>query len=161
MISTKDHGSSSEKLSSSMNKSTEVEVDEKSVNQDTTVHETGVKRALSSRVVSMVAIGGTIGSGLFIGTSEPLRIAGPVNALISYIFFGVLAYFVTQELGEMATHTPIAGSFCTFNTKYLSRSLGFATNWCYWFSWAVTFSIELFAVAQVIEYWTDAVPNWG
>ncbi|QPG77326.1 hypothetical protein FOA43_004735 [Brettanomyces nanus] len=109
----------------------------------------------------MIALGGTIGTGLFIGTATPLRDAGPVNTLIAYIFFGVMAYFVTQALGEMATHTPISGSFCVFNSRYISKAIGFSTNWCYWFSWAITFAIELFAVAQVIEYWTDAVPNWA
>ncbi|GMG37522.1 unnamed protein product [Ambrosiozyma monospora] len=125
------------------------------------VHETSVKRSLKPRHISMIALGGTIGTGLFIGTSAPLSEAGPVNTLISYLMFGVFAYFVTQSLGEMATHTPVSGSFCVFNTKYISKSVGFATNWCYWFSWAITFAIELFAVAQVLEYWTDAVPSWG
>ena len=125
------------------------------------IHETKVKRGLKSRHVAMIALGGTIGTGLFIGTSSPLKVAGPVNTLIAYLFFGSLAYSVTQSLGEMATHTPIAGSFCAFNTKYLSKAIGFSTNWCYWFSWAITFAIELFAVGQVIEYWTHAVPKWA
>ncbi|GME78028.1 unnamed protein product [Ambrosiozyma monospora] len=125
------------------------------------VHETAVKRSLKPRHISMIALGGTIGTGLFVGTAAPLSEAGPVNTLISYLLFGVFAYFVTQSLGEMATHTPVSGSFCVFNTRYISKSVGFATNWCYWFSWAITFAIELFAVAQVLEYWTDAVPNWG
>ncbi|GME72070.1 unnamed protein product [Ambrosiozyma monospora] len=129
--------------------------------QEGVVHETKVKRGLKSRHVSMIALGGTIGTGLFVGTATPLSMAGPVNTLIAYIFFGTLAYSVTQSLGEMATHTPITGSFCVFNTKYISEAIGFATSWCYWFNWAVTFPIELFAIAQVIEYWTDAVPNWG
>lgn len=145
----------------SLDKTLEVDVDENSDLQEGTVHETKVRRTLSSRQMSMVAIGGTIGSGLLIGTSKPISVAGPVNALIAYMFFGVLAYFVTQSLGEMATHTPVSGSFCLFNSRYLSKALGFSTNWCYWFSWAMTFAIELFAVAQVIEYWTDAVPNWA
>ncbi|GMM30340.1 lysine permease [Martiniozyma asiatica (nom. inval.)] len=125
------------------------------------VAEAKVRRGLKGRHVSMIALGGTIGTGLFIGTATPLSLAGPVNTLIAYLFFGALAYSVTQSLGEMATHTPISGSFCTFNTIYLSKAIGFATNWCYWFSWAITFAIELFAVAQVIEYWTFAVPSWA
>ncbi|ODQ45213.1 hypothetical protein PICMEDRAFT_17703 [Pichia membranifaciens NRRL Y-2026] len=125
------------------------------------VHETKVKRGLKQRHVSMIALGGTIGTGLFVGTATPLQLSGPVNTLIAYLFFGALAYSVTQSLGEMATHTPVAGSFCTFNTKYLSKAIGFATNWCYWFSWAITFAIELFAVGQIIEYWTLAVPTWA
>ncbi|QPG72703.1 hypothetical protein FOA43_000004 [Brettanomyces nanus] len=125
------------------------------------VRETRVKRGLKTRHVTMLALGGTIGTGLFIGTSTPIHEAGPVNALIAYLFFGVLAYFVTQALGEMATHTPVSGSFCIFNTRYLSKSIGLASNWLYWFQWPITFAVELFAIAQVIEYWTDVVPNWA
>ena len=125
------------------------------------VLETEVKRGLKSRHVSMIALGGTIGTGLFIGTSSPLKMSGPVNTLIAYLFFGALAYSVTQSLGEMATHTPVAGSFCTFNTRYLSKAIGFSSNWCYWFQWGITFAIEIFSVSQCIMYWTDRVPVWG
>jgi amino acid transporter len=130
-------------------------------NNEGDVHETTVKRGLKQRHVAMIALGGTIGTGLFIGTSSPLRIAGPVNTLIAYLFFGSLAYSVTQSLGEMATHTPIAGSFCTFNTRYLSKAIGFSSNWCYWFQWGITFAIEIFSASQCILYWTDRVPIWG
>lgn len=125
------------------------------------VKRVNVKRSLKERHVSMIAIGGTIGTGLFIGLSGPLTYAGPVNSLIAYLFVGSLGYFVTQSLGEMATFTPIAGSFCVFNARYLSKSLGFATGWLYWWSWSVTFAIELSIVGQVIQYWDDTVPIWG
>lgn len=125
------------------------------------IGENHVKRGLAARHVTMLALGGTIGSGLFIGTAAPLHEAGPVNALIAYLFFGCLTYFVTQSLGEMATHTPVTGSFCVFNTRYISKSIGLSTNWLYWFQWPITFAVELFAIAQIIEYWTDAVPNWA
>ncbi|TID28724.1 hypothetical protein CANINC_002351 [Pichia inconspicua] len=125
------------------------------------VIETKVKRGLKARHLAMIALGGTIGTGLFIGTSEPLQMAGPVNTLIAYLFFGALAYSVTQSLGEMATHTPIAGSFCTFNSRYLSQAVGFSSNWCYWFQWGITYAIEIFSASQCIIYWTDAVPAWA
>ena len=125
------------------------------------VKETEVKRGLKLRHISMIALGGTIGTGLFIGTKTPLAIAGPVNTLIAYLFMGTIAYSVTQSLGELATHTPISGSFCTFNTRYISKAIGFSTSWCYWFSWAITFAIELSIVGQVIQYWTHAVPLWA
>ncbi|KAF6015951.1 hypothetical protein HII12_000514 [Brettanomyces bruxellensis] len=120
-----------------------------------------VKRGLASRHVTMLALGGTIGSGLFIGTSTPLHEAGPVNALIAYFFFGILMFSVTQSLGEMATHTPVTGSFCVFNTRYISKSIGMATNWLYWFQWPITCAVELFAISEIMKYWTDAVPNWA
>ncbi|GMM43771.1 hypothetical protein DAPK24_003460 [Pichia kluyveri] len=147
--------------SSSYNKSYDLNNDYLNEEVEGDVHETRIKRGLKSRHVAMIALGGTIGTGLFIGTSSPLKMAGPVNTLIAYIFFGGLAYSVTQSLGEMATHTPIAGSFCTFNTKYLSKSIGFSSNWCYWFQWAITFAIEIFSASQCILYWTDRVPVWA
>lgn len=124
------------------------------------VKQTEVKRGLKQRHVSMIALGGTIGTGLFIGLSTPLATAGPVGALLGYILFGFFAYIVTQQLGEMATHTPVSGSFCAFNTKYLSKAIGFSTNWCYWFSWAITFAIELFAIGQCLQYWNANIPSW-
>ncbi|CDK26886.1 unnamed protein product [Kuraishia capsulata CBS 1993] len=139
----------------------EKDLDDSHVVETGEVHETEVKRNLKSRHISMIALGGTIGTGLFIGTASPLQDAGPVNTLIAYLFMGTLAYSVTQSLGEMATHTPVSGSFCVFNTRYISKAVGFSSNWCYWFSWAITFAIELSVVGQVIEYWTDAVPLWA
>lgn len=119
---------------------------------------TEVKRELKPRQVSMIALGGTIGTGLFIGTATPLSLAGPVNALVLYLFMGSLVYCLTQSLAEMATFLPITGSFAQFNTRFLSPALGAANGWLYWFSWAITFAIELSVVGQIIEFWTFAVP---
>ena len=78
------------------------------------VQDAEVKRALKPRHISMIALGGTIGTGLFIGISSPLADAGPVGALIAYMFMGTIAYFVTQSLGEMATFIPVTSSFTVF-----------------------------------------------
>lgn len=88
------------------------------------IKETEVKRALKPRHVTMIALGGTIGTGLFIGVSTPLSNAGPVNALIAYLFMATLAYSVTQSLGEMATFIPISSSFTVFSQRFLSNALG-------------------------------------
>ncbi|ODQ80245.1 hypothetical protein BABINDRAFT_35848 [Babjeviella inositovora NRRL Y-12698] len=120
--------------------------------------ETKVERSLKARQVSMIALGGTIGTGLFIGSATPLAVAGPVNALIAYIFIASIAYSVTQSLGEMATYIPITGSFATFTTRFVSQSFGAMNGWMYWFSWAITFAIEISVVGQVIQYWTKSVP---
>lgn len=117
-----------------------------------------VKRTLKDRHISMIALGGTIGTGLFISSGSALG-AGPVLALISYLFITSLAYFVTQSLGEMATLIPVSGSFTQFITRWCSPALGAANGWNYWFSWAITFALELSVIGQVIERWTDAVPN--
>ncbi|KAL7666198.1 Amino acid permease/ SLC12A domain-containing protein [[Candida] zeylanoides] len=122
------------------------------------VGEFEVKRTLKTRHIAMIALGGTIGTGLFIGIGTTLSEAGPVNALISYIFMTTLAYSVTQALGEMATHIPVTGSFNQFIGRWCSPALGAANGLCYWFSWAITFALELSVVGQVIEKWTYAVP---
>ena len=122
------------------------------------LHESEVKRGLKQRHISMIALGGTIGTGLFIGLSTPLKNAGPVGALIAYLFMGTIAYSVTQSLGEMATYIPVTSSFTVFSARFLSPSIGAANGYLYWFSWAVTFALELGIVGQIIQYWTYAVP---
>ncbi|GEQ69364.1 hypothetical protein JCM33374_g3035 [Metschnikowia sp. JCM 33374] len=116
-----------------------------------------VQRNLKARHISMIALGGTIGTGLFISTKGPIS-AGPVMALISYLFITTLAFSITQSLGEMATYIPCSGSFTQFATRFGSPALGCANGWMYWFSWTITFSLEISVVGQVIQYWTDAVP---
>ncbi|CAG84309.2 DEHA2A00638p [Debaryomyces hansenii CBS767] len=120
---------------------------------------TNVERSLKSRHLSMIALGGTIGTGLFISTSVPLNEAGPVNCLIAYIFIASVVYSVAQSLGEMATYIPVAGSFTVFASRFVSPSIGAASGWLYWFCWAIGFAIELSVIGQIIEYWTSAVPN--
>ncbi|CEP20959.1 LYP1 [Cyberlindnera jadinii] len=122
------------------------------------VRDTQVKRALKPRHITMIALGGTIGTGLFIGLSTPLSIAGPVGALIAYLFMATLAYSVTQSLGEMATYIPVTSSFTVFTARFCSPALGVTIGYMYWFSWAITFALELSIVGQIIEYWTFAVP---
>ncbi|RLV96683.1 Lysine/arginine permease [Spathaspora sp. JA1] len=117
-----------------------------------------IKRNLKPRHVSMIALGGTIGTGLFISTGGVIAAAGPVSSLFSFLFMTTLAFSVTQSLGEMATLIPVSGSFLQFVTRWCSPALGAANGWNYWFSWAITFALELSIVGQVIEYWTDAVP---
>ncbi|CEP60001.1 amino acid permease LALA0_S01e00760g [Lachancea lanzarotensis] len=119
----------------------------------------GVQRSLQPRHVSMIALGGTIGTGLFIGIATPLQNAGPVGALIAYIFMGTLAYSVTQSLGEMATFIPVTSSFTVFTRRFISPAFGAANGYMYCFSWCMTFALELSVVGQIIEYWTTAVPN--
>ncbi|ODQ68317.1 hypothetical protein NADFUDRAFT_48964 [Nadsonia fulvescens var. elongata DSM 6958] len=120
-----------------------------------------IKRGLKSRHVTMIALGGTIGTGLFVGTGSALGDAGPVGALIAYLFLASIIYGIAQSLAEMATYIPITGSFAVFATRFVSAPLGAAMGWLYWFSWAITFAIEVNVAGLIIEYWTTAVPNAG
>ncbi|SCU81645.1 LADA_0C00254g1_1 [Lachancea dasiensis] len=121
--------------------------------------QTDVKRGLKPRHISMIAIGGTIATGLFMSISTPLQNAGPAGALIAFVFIGTLAYSVTQSLGEMATFIPAASSVTAFPERFLSPSIGAANGYMYFLAWAITFALELSIVGQVIAYWTTAVPD--
>ncbi|KAJ6028648.1 Arginine permease CAN1 [Penicillium herquei] len=116
-----------------------------------------LKRKLKSRHLQMIAIGGTIGTGLFISSGEALAHAGPVGALIAYIFIGSIVFSVMTSLGEIATYLPIPGAFTSYATRLIDPSLGFAMGWIYWFSWAITYALELTATGLIIQYWDSAI----
>lgn len=100
-----------------------------------TVIDDGVRRALKSRHLLMIALGGVIGPGTFYATGFALVYSGPVGALIGYIIIGLDVYFVTQSLGEMATLFPSTGSFNEFAGRFVDPALSFALGWNYWFMW--------------------------
>ncbi|CZT50017.1 probable arginine transporter [Rhynchosporium secalis] len=113
----------------------------------------GLKRKLKSRHLQMIAIGGTIGTGLFIGSGGAIAKSGPAGALIAYIFVGTIIYSVMTSLGEMATYMPVTGAFTAYATRFVDPSLGFAMGWIYWFSWAMTYALELTVTGLIIQYW--------
>jgi amino acid transporter len=112
-----------------------------------------LKRKLKSRHLQMIAIGGTIGTGLFIGSGGAIAKSGPAGALIAYLFVGTIIYSVITSLGEMATYIPISGAFTAYATRFIDPSLGFSMGWIYWFSWAMTYALELTATGLIIQYW--------
>ncbi|KAJ5650733.1 Arginine permease CAN1 [Penicillium longicatenatum] len=116
-----------------------------------------LKRKLKSRHLQMIAIGGTIGTGLFISSGEALAHAGPVGALIAYIFIGSIVFSVMTSLGEIATYLPVSGAFTSYATRLIDPSLGFAMGWIYWFSWAITYALELTATGLIIQYWDSTI----
>jgi lysine-specific permease len=118
----------------------------------------GLRRSLKARHMNMIAIGGAIGTGLFVAGGETVSKAGPGGALVAYIFIGVMVYFLMTSLGEMASYLPVSGSFQTYAERYVDRSLGFALGWNYWFNWAITVAAELVAGALIMKYWFPDVP---
>ncbi|KAF3396511.1 Arginine permease [Penicillium rolfsii] len=116
-----------------------------------------LKRKLKSRHLQMIAIGGTIGTGLFIGSGTAIAHAGPVGALIAYIFVGTIVYSVMTALGEIATYIPIPGAFTSYAARLVDPSLGFSMGWIYWFSWASTFALELTATGLIIQFWDETI----
>ncbi|EKM80770.1 hypothetical protein AGABI1DRAFT_55831 [Agaricus bisporus var. burnettii JB137-S8] len=115
-------------------------------------------RGLSTRQVQMIAIAGTIGTGLFLGTGSSLAKGGPASMLICYTIIGFIVYVTLLLLGEMATQYPIAGSFGTYCVRFFSPSYGFALAWNYWFNDAVSVASDLVAAQLVMSYWSDWHP---
>ena len=89
-------------------------------------HEYSLKRDLKTRHLSMIALGGSIGTGLFVASGSAISTAGPGGGLIAYIAIGVMVYFLMTSLGEMATYMPVSGSFATYTKKFVDPALGFA-----------------------------------
>jgi len=121
--------------------------------EDVETGESGLDRAMSSRHLQFIAIGGTIGTGLFLGVGPALVKAGPVSLLVAFAFMGSVVYSVMVSLGEMAAYIPITGSFTSYAARFVDPTLGFAMGWLYWFSWSITFALELVAAGIIIQYW--------
>lgn len=119
-----------------------------------------LKRGLHSRHLTMISIGGAIGTGLFVASGETISTAGPAGALVAYAVIGVMVYLLMQSLGEMATYLPVAGSFGEYGSRFISPSFGFAIGWNYWFNWAITVAAELAAAALVMKFWFPDTPGW-
>jgi yeast amino acid transporter len=91
-------------------------------------------RTMSSRHLVFIAIGGAVGTGLFLGSGGALSRAGPVGCLIAYLFIGTIVYSVMVSLGEMAAYIPVPGSFTSYASRFIDPALGFSMGWIYWFS---------------------------
>ncbi|OLL21894.1 Proline-specific permease [Neolecta irregularis DAH-3] len=112
-----------------------------------------VQRGLKARHVQFIALGGTIGTGLFVGSANALADGGPLSALMAYSFVGILIFCIMQSLGEMITYLPLPGAVPSLASRYVSEALGFAQGWLYWFSFGITVAVEITAAALVIHYW--------
>ncbi|MEU0839242.1 amino acid permease [Streptomyces sp. NPDC005962] len=120
----------------------------------------GLKAGLKNRHLSMIAIGGVIGAGLFVGSSAGIAKAGP-GILVSYALVGLMVVLVMRMLGEMAAANPTSGSFSAYADRALGRWAGFSIGWLYWFFWVVVLAVEATAGAKILEEWWPAVPQWG
>ncbi|MGW4650902.1 amino acid permease [Kitasatospora sp. NPDC004289] len=120
----------------------------------------GLHAGLKNRHLSMIAIGGVIGAGLFVGSSAGIAKAGPA-ILLSYLLVGVLVVLVMRMLGEMAAASPDPGSFSAYADRALGRWAGFSIGWLYWFFWVVVLAVEATAGAVILEGWVPAVPQWA
>ncbi|KYC89573.1 amino acid permease [Heyndrickxia sporothermodurans] len=120
----------------------------------------GLQRSLKARHLTMISLGGSIGTGLFLGSGSAIYQAGPGGALLAYLIIGVMVYFIMTSLGELASFMPTSGAFSTYATRFIDPALGFALGWNYWYSWAITLAAELSASTLVMKFWFPDSPSW-
>jgi len=122
-------------------------------------HAADLSRNLRNRHIQLIAIGGTIGVGLFLGSAKAIHNAGP-GLLLAYALGGIAIFFIMRALGELLTYRPVAGSFATYAEEFCGPFAGFATGWSYWFMWIATVMAELTAIGVYVRYWLPEVPQW-
>jgi AAT family amino acid transporter len=118
-----------------------------------------LQRSLSTRQVSMLAIGGVIGVGLFYGAEVSVKLAGPA-VILDFLLCGILVAIVMRSLGEMTIHMPVSGSFSYYASMVLSPQLGFITAGMWWFYWVATVMSELAGVGHLVQFWLPSFPVW-
>jgi GABA permease len=119
-----------------------------------------LKAGLKNRHLSMIALGGVIGAGLFVGSGSGIAATGP-GILVSYALVGAMVVLVMRMLGEMAVAQPSSGSFSAYADRALGRWAGFSIGWLYWFFWGVVLAVEATAGAVILQGWVPAVPQWA
>ena len=118
-----------------------------------------LKRGLKERNIQLIALGGAIGVGLFLGSNVAIKTAGPA-LMISYAFGGLIIYCVMRALGEIAVDHPVAGSFSAYANILFGPRAGFITGWTYWVLWVITGMAEITAVGVYCSFWWPALPQW-
>ncbi|HQW54290.1 MAG TPA: amino acid permease [Acinetobacter sp.] len=118
-----------------------------------------LQRGLQNRHIQLIAMGGAIGTGLFLGSAHVIQSAGP-SIILGYAIGGFIVFLIMRQLGEMIVHEPVAGSFSHFANKYWGKFPGFLTGWNYWILYILVAMTELTAVAKYINYWWPEIPNW-
>ncbi|WCD79922.1 amino acid permease [Pseudomonas sp. TUM22785] len=117
-------------------------------------------RALKSRHIFMLSLGGVIGTGLFMGSGVTIGSGGPMGAILAYLVAGLLMYLVMVCLGELSVQMPVSGSFQAHATRFIGPATGFMIGWVYWMSWASTVGLEFTAAGMLMTRWFPDVPIW-
>lgn len=116
-------------------------------------------RGLKNRHVQLIALGGAIGTGLFLGSASTIKMAGPA-VILSYAFGGFIAFLIMRQLGEMIAQEPVAGSFSNLAHTYWGDFPGMVSGWNYWMLYVLVGMSELTAVGVYVKYWFPSVENW-
>ncbi|WP_309052544.1 amino acid permease [Streptomyces sp.] len=138
---------------------TSVQVDKQHDGTDGAVGgDEGYQRGLGARQIQMIAIGGAIGTGLFLGAGKAIHKAGP-SLILAYAIAGLVIFFIMRALGELLMYRPVSGSFSEYAREFVGPFAGFVTGWTYWLFWVVTGITEVTAAATYMTYWWD-IPQW-
>lgn len=124
-------------------------------------HEEGYEKGLKPRQVQMIAVGGAIGTGLFLGAGGRLQMAGPSLAIV-YLVCGAFSFLILRALGELVMHRPTSGSFVSYAREFLGEKASFVAGWLYFLNWAMTGIVDITAVALYMHYWGTFAdtPQW-
>jgi amino acid transporter len=123
--------------------------------------DSGVKRGLKNRHLSMMALAGIIGPGLLIGAGGALNNGGPASLIIGFGVIGIIAFAIMQSLGEITTIFPGGGSFVSLAERLVDKSFSVAVGWNYFIIWATVLANEYNVVCSIMTYWVPQVPLWG
>ncbi|MDS0525822.1 amino acid permease [Clostridium sp. SHJSY1] len=123
------------------------------------MEEKELSRGLKARHIELIALGGTIGVGLFMGSASTIKWAGP-SVLLAYGVAGIAMYIIMRIMGEMLYLEPLTGSFANYAQKYIGPWAGYMTAWCYWFMWIAICLSEVTAIGIYVNYWFPGLPTW-
>ncbi|KRN27721.1 amino acid transport protein [Lactobacillus selangorensis] len=122
-------------------------------------NEPHLERNLKGRHVQLIAIGGTIGTGLFLGSGKAIHLAGP-SILLAYLITGIICFFLMRALGDLLLSNLDYPSIIDFVNQYLGKDIGFVAGWTYWFSWIALAMSEVTAIGLYMKFWFPALPQW-
>ncbi|KAL2116556.1 hypothetical protein VTJ04DRAFT_8724 [Mycothermus thermophilus] len=114
-------------------------------------------RSMRTRHMHMIAIGGSIGAGFFVGSGKALNTGGPATLLIDFAIIGVMMFNTVYALGELAVMYPVSGGFYTYSTRFIDPSWGFAMGWNYVMQWAIVLPLELTVCSMTVQYWNSEI----
>lgn len=118
-----------------------------------------LQRGLQNRHIQLIALGGAIGTGLFLGIGPAAVLAGP-SVILGYALAGIIAFFIMRQLGEMVVEEPVSGSFSHFAYKYWGPFAGFSSGWNYWVLYILVSMSELTAIGIYVHFWWPEIPLW-
>lgn len=130
-----------------------------SINLEEKSEDGELHRSIKRRHLTMISVGGTIGTGVFFASGNAISSIGPGGAVLAFALMSIIVFFMMQGLGEMATQLPISGSFAVYAERFIDPALGFTFGWNYWFCWAITVATEFEAGAMIVKYWLPNTPG--